>query len=121
MANKKKIRLRRVPTETLPRDIRFLETPTGNIYKTTVVIGKRAQQIARNEKEELQKKLEEFAPSSDDLEEVFENKEQIEISTYYEKKPKPSLVAIQEFIHNKIQEKQPSRKNKGPENKSRKQ
>ena len=77
-------------------------TETGNIYESIAVIGKRANQISAEIKQELSKKLQEFASSTDNLDEVFENREQIEISRYYEKLPKPSLIATQEFIDGKI-------------------
>ena len=91
MANKK------VPTNTLTRDLCNLAEPTGNIYETVVILAKRANQIAIAEKKELTKKLEDFKNDSNAIEEVFENREQIEISKYYERQPKPSLVAIEEF------------------------
>lgn len=75
---------------------------TGNIYESLVVIGKRARQISAQQKEELNSKLAEFASSVDNLEEIFENREQIEISKFYERMPKPSTVAIEEFQDNKL-------------------
>jgi len=75
---------------------------TGNIYETVAIISKRANQISAQIKEDLSKKLAEFASYNDTLEEVFENREQIEISRYYEKLPKPSLLATQEFIDDKV-------------------
>ncbi len=92
MENKKKI-----PVNTITRDIRNLAAPTGNIYESVVILYKRANQIALAEKKELVKKLEDFRNDRDTMEEVFENKEQIEISKYYERQPKPDLVAISEF------------------------
>ncbi|MBQ2006988.1 MAG: DNA-directed RNA polymerase subunit omega, partial [Bacteroidales bacterium] len=74
-----------------------LAAPTGNIYETVVILSKRANQIALAEKKELAKKLEEFRSERDTMDEVYENKEQIEISKYYERLPKPDLVAISEF------------------------
>jgi len=88
---------KKVPTNTITRDIKYLAEPTGNIYETVVVLYKRANQIALAEKKELTKKLEDFRNDRDTMEEVFENKEQIEISKYYERQPKPDLVAISEF------------------------
>ena len=88
---------KKVPTNTVTRDVRVLAEPTGNIYESVVVLYKRANQIALQEKKELNKKLEDFKNERDTLEEVFENREQIEISKYYERQPKPSLVAIEEF------------------------
>ncbi len=75
---------------------------TGNIYETVVVLSKRANQIAQDLKQELDKKISEFASSNDNLEEVFENREQIEIAKYYERLPKPTLLAIHEFLNNEI-------------------
>lgn len=88
---------KKIPTNTITRDLCDLAAPTGNIYETVVVLSKRANQIAIAEKKELTKKLEDFKNDRDTMEEVFENREQIEISKYYEKQPKPSLVAISEF------------------------
>ncbi len=84
------------------RDNEKIAEPTGNIYESIAVIGKRARQIAATTKEELNSKLAEFASSVDNLEEIFENREQIEISKFYERMPKPSTVAIEEFMENKI-------------------
>lgn len=75
---------------------------TDNIYQSIAVIATRAKQIAVAEKEELNAKLAEFASTVDNLEEVFENREQIEISRFYEKQPKPTTVAIEEFLDNKV-------------------
>lgn len=83
-----------------PRHDRMAEQ-TGNVYETVCIIGKRANQIAVEMKKELEKKLQEFA-STDNLEEVSENREQIEISRFYEKLPKPTLIATQEYIEHKL-------------------
>ena len=93
---------KKVPTNTVTRDLCDLAKPTGNIYETVVILSKRANQIALDEKKELTKKLEDFKNDRDTMEEVFENREQIEISKYYEKQPKPALVAISEFEDNEI-------------------
>lgn len=90
------------PTNTVTRDIMDLCDETGNIYESVSIIGKRANQISLDIKNELSKKLQEFASVSDNLDEVFENREQIEISRFYEKLPKPSLIATQEFVEGKI-------------------
>lgn len=90
------------PTNTVTRDIMYLCDETGNIYESVAIIGKRANQISLDIKNELSKKLQEFASVSDNLDEVFENREQIEISRFYEKLPKPSLIATQEFVEGKI-------------------
>ena len=89
------------PTNTVTRDIMDLCDETGNIYESVAIIGKRANQISLDIKNELSKKLQEFASVSDNLDEVFENREQIEISRFYEKLPKPSLIATQEFVEGK--------------------
>ena len=90
------------PTNTVTRDIMDLCDETGNIYESVAIIGKRANQISLDIKNELSKKLQEFASVSDNLDEVFENREQIEISRFYEKLPNPSLIATQEFVEGKI-------------------
>ncbi|MBO6168858.1 MAG: DNA-directed RNA polymerase subunit omega [Bacteroidales bacterium] len=87
----------KVPNNTITRDIKDLAAPTGNIYETVVILAQRANQIALAEKKELNKRLEEFRNERDTMEETFENKEQIEISKYFERQPKPGLVAISEF------------------------
>ena len=91
-----------VPQNTVTRDIKFLAEPTGNIYETVVILYKRANQIALAEKKELNKKLEDFKNDRDSMDEVFENREQIEISKYYERQPKPVLVAVSEFQNNEL-------------------
>jgi len=97
---------------TVTRNIPEFEKTTGNVYESIVVIGKRANQISSEMKEELNSKLSEFNTSTDNLEEVFENREQIEISKYYERLPKPTLIAIQEFEEDKIYYRNPSREEK---------
>lgn len=84
------------------RDNQEIADHSGNIYESIAVIGKRARQISAQQKEELNSKLAEFASSVDNLEEIFENREQIEISKFYERMPKPSTVAIEEFLENKV-------------------
>lgn len=84
------------------RDLNSLGKKTGNLYKSINVVSKRASQLNATLKEELHKKLEEFASSTDNLEEVFENREQIEISKYYEKLPKVTLNALNEFLNDEI-------------------
>jgi len=87
---------------TTTRDLRSLDGKTGNLYESVAIVAKRANQISAEMKEELTNKLAEFASHSDNLEEIFENREQIEISKYYERLPKPSLIAIQEFLEDKV-------------------
>lgn len=97
------------PSNTITRDMNSLSAEVGNVYETVKIIGKRANQISVEMKGELEKKLQEFASYSDNLEEVFENREQIEISRFYEKLPKPVLIATQEFTENKIFYRNPSK------------
>jgi DNA-directed RNA polymerase subunit K/omega len=85
---------------TYNRDL--LTAPTGNMYEAISIIAKRAEQINTDIKEELIEKLEEFATYNDSLEEIFENKEQIEVSKYYERLPKPHSIAVQEWMDGKI-------------------
>lgn len=98
-----------IPNSTVTRDVRQLDKKTGNIYESLVIIAKRANQISNNMKEELQNKLSEFASSNDNLEEVFENREQIEISKHYERMPKPTLIAVDEFLNDKVYFRNPSK------------
>ncbi len=84
------------------RDVNWLKTKTGNTYESIAIIAKRANQINITLKEELHNKLEEFASHTDSLEEIHENKEQIEISRAYERMPNPSLLAISEFMEDKV-------------------
>ena len=86
----------------ITRDTILLEEKTGNIYQSIVAISKRANQISATVKEELTQKLQEFATTTDNLEEIFENREQIEISKHYEKMAKPTAIATQELLDDKI-------------------
>lgn len=90
------------PTTTITRDMNVISEDVSNVYETVVIIGKRANQIDAELKYELDKKLQDFASYSDGIEEVFENREQIEISRFYEKMPKASLIATQEFVEDKV-------------------
>lgn len=90
------------PLNTVTHDLIELAEPTGNIYETVCIISKRANQIAAEMKRDLEKKLQEFASMNDSLEEISENREQIEISKYYEHLPKPTLIATKEFEEGKI-------------------
>jgi DNA-directed RNA polymerase subunit K/omega len=92
----------KAPTNTVTRDIMNLCEETGNIYESVAIIGKRANQISADIKQELNQKLQEFATTTDSLEEVFENREQIEISRYYERLPKATLMAIDEFEEGRV-------------------
>lgn len=84
------------------RDITTLAGKTGNIYESIAIMSKRAAQISNDLRNELKEKLEEFAPTSDNLEEIHENKEQIEISRFYEKLPNPALLALNDFTNDQI-------------------
>lgn len=90
------------PLNTVTRDMIALSADTSNVYETVCIIAKRANQIALEMKHDLERKLQEFTTSTDNLEEVTENREQIEISRYYERLPKPTLIATQEYIEGKI-------------------
>ena len=98
-----------VPTNTISRDMVSLSKDTENIYETVMIIAKRANQIAQETKQELEAKLQEFAVYTDDQQEMVENEEQIEISRQYERMPKPTLVAIDEFLHDKVYFRNPSK------------
>ena len=102
----------KAPGTTITRDIRRLEEMTGNIYETVSIVSRRANQIGQELKEELNRKLEEFAYYTDNLEEVFENREQIEISRYYERLPKPTLIAMDEFENEQIYYRNPAKETK---------
>ena len=97
------------PVTTVTRNLDLMTQGTGNIYETVIVVARRANQISVEMKQELNKKLEEFASYSDNLEEVFENREQIEISKFYERLPKPTLIALQELEENKIFHRNPEK------------
>lgn len=93
---------------TVTRDLKTIDGKTeGNIYEAIVIMAKRSNQIAKEMKDELTSKLEEFATTQDNLEEIFENREQIEISKFYERLPKPHSIAIQELLEDKIYTRQP--------------
>lgn len=97
------------PLNTVTRDMIEMSQDTGNVYETVSIIAKRANQIAGEMKHDLEKKLQEFATLNDNLEEVSENREQIEISRYYEKLPKPTLIAAQEYVDGKIHYRNPAK------------
>lgn len=97
------------PLNTVTRDMIELSKDTGNVYETVCIIAKRSNQIAGEMKRDLEKKLDDFASYSDNLEEISENREQIEISRYYERLPKPTLIATQEYIENKTHYRNPTK------------
>ena len=96
-------------TTAVTRRMNDFNKVTENVYETTALLSKRANQISLELKEELNKKVSEFATSSDNLEEIFENREQIEIAKFYERLPKPTLMAIQEFLDDQIYYRNPSK------------
>ena len=100
----------KAPTNTVSRDMSKMWEDTENIYETVKIIAKRSNQVSSDMKRDLDKKLQEFASYNDNLEEVFENREQIEISRYYEKLPKPTLIATKEFEDGEIYWKNPIKK-----------
>jgi DNA-directed RNA polymerase subunit K/omega len=92
---------------TITRDLKKMEEPVGNVYETIVLLSKRSNQINSELKEELSQKLDEFASTTDNLEEIFENREQIEVSRFYERLPKPGAIAIQEMEQDELFWRQP--------------
>lgn len=103
---------KKVKTDTtaVTRKIRDFDKDTANIYESVSIISKRANQISLEMKEELDQKIQEFSTSQDNLEEIFENREQIEIARFYERLPKPTLIAVHEFSNNKIYYRNPQKK-----------
>jgi DNA-directed RNA polymerase subunit K/omega len=87
---------------TITRNVNRLDAETGNVYESVVILGKRANQIAVEIKTELNERLEEFAVSGENIEEVYENREQIEVSRMYERMPKPSAIAVEEMLEGRI-------------------
>ncbi|HPE87370.1 MAG: RNA polymerase Rpb6 [Bacteroidia bacterium] len=103
-------------SEAVTRQMRDFDKETGNIYEAVAILAKRANQLGMDIKKELDQKIEEFATPADNLEEVFENREQIEIAKYYEQLPKPTLIAIHEFLNDLISYRNPHKEN--PEKKA---
>jgi DNA-directed RNA polymerase subunit K/omega len=103
------------PSTTVTRDMMSLAEETGNVYETVRIIGKRANEISVDIKHDLESKLHEFSSYNDSLEEIFENREQIEISRYFERLPKPTLIAAQEYIDHEIYYRNPVKENKSEE------
>ncbi|MBI9052349.1 MAG: DNA-directed RNA polymerase subunit omega [Bacteroidales bacterium] len=97
----------KAPVTTITRNLNHVDKDTNNIYEAVAIVSKRSNQIGGELKEELNRKLEEFASYTDNLEEVFENREQIEISRFYERLPKPTLIAMQEFLDNQVYYRKP--------------
>ena len=97
----------KAPATTITRNLNDIDRATGNVYEAVAIIAKRSNQISSELKEELNRKLEEFASYTDNLEEVFENREQIEISRFYERLPKSTLISIQEYLDDQIYYRKP--------------
>lgn len=103
--NYKKIK---APTTTVTQNLMDFAEPTGNIYESVAIMGRRANQITSDIKQDLNQKLKEFGSKNDVLDEEFENREQIEISRFYERMAKPTLIAEQEFLDDKIYYRNPA-------------
>lgn len=101
---------------TITRDLTDLDKETDNIFESVAILGKRANQIGTDIKEELNSKLAEFVTATDNLEEIFENREQIEISKFYERLPKPSAIAIQELMEGKVYHRNPTKEASAADN-----
>ena len=97
------------PDNTVTRDMIQMAEETGNVYETVRIISKRANQISVDIKQDLEKKLQEFSSSNDSLEEIFENREQIEISRYFERIPKPTLIATQDYLDDEVYYRNPAK------------
>lgn len=109
MDNKKS----KTPVTTITRDLTQLDKETGNIYESVAIIAKRANQLSADQKEELNNKLAEFASHTDNLEEIFENREQIEISKHYERQAKPHIVATEQFLEGQVYYRNPAKEEAG--------
>ncbi|GHT15191.1 hypothetical protein FACS189432_07250 [Bacteroidia bacterium] len=103
------------PDNTITRDMISMAEETGNVYETVRIIGKRANEISIDIKQELGKKLQEFSSTNDSLEEIFENREQIEISRFFERMPKATLIATQEYLEHEIYYRNPLKEKDGLE------
>ncbi len=99
----------KAPNNTITWDTEKLGESTGNVYESVMIVGKRANQISVEMKEELNRKLQEFASYTDNLEEVFENREQIEISRFYERLPKAAALAVTEFMDGNVYFRNPNK------------
>ena len=91
-----------IPNNTVTRKLVDIDSQTGNVYKSINIIARRANQISAELKTELTRKLADFSSPTDTMEETFENREQIEISRYYERLPKPAIIATEEFLNNEV-------------------
>ena len=98
----KEYQKKEAPTSIVTRDLSVLEEKSGNLYESITVVAKRSNQLSTHLKQELDGKLQEFASVTDSLEEIFENREQIEISKMYERLPKPTALAMAEFLEDRV-------------------
>ena len=99
----------KIPNSTVTRNMVDFSNLTGNVYETVAMLSKRSNQLASDLKQELHKKIEEYASTSDNLEEIYENREQIEIVKHYEQLPKPTLVAIHEYLNGELYYRNPQK------------
>ncbi len=99
-------------SSTITRNMTEMSKEVGNVYESVMIMAKRSNQISSELKTELNQKLQEFASYTDNLEEVFENREQIEISKFYERLPKPTLIAVEEFLNGEIYYRNPAKEKK---------
>ena len=102
MDNLKEYQRMEAPASIVTRDVEKLEDKCGNVYEAITIVAKRSNQVSTDLKQEVDAKLQEFASVTDSLEEIFENREQIEISKMYERLPKPSTLALEEFLADKV-------------------
>ncbi len=100
---------KKIPNTTITRNTAEFSQMTGNIYETVAVLSKRANQIAAEEKKELHKKIEEFANNNDGIDEYYENREQIDVVRRFEQMPKPTLVAIEEYLDHQLYYRNPAK------------
>ena len=100
------------PTNTVTRNLNDFSKDTGNVYESVVIIGKRANQIAIEEKKELHKKIEEFSNNNDGIDEYYENREQIDVVRRFEQMPKPTLVATEEYLEHQLYYRNPAKEDK---------
>jgi DNA-directed RNA polymerase subunit K/omega len=107
-----------IPVTTVTRDLNRIAEKTGNLYESVAIIAKRANQIADEMKEELHEKLEEFSSYTDSFDDILENKEQIEVSKFYEKLPKPWIIATEEFLEGDVYFRNPAKESNGSETNS---
>lgn len=105
------IKKTKTPATTITRNMVDFSNETGNVYETVALLSKRANQISTDIKQELHKKIDEYMSTNDNIEEVFENREQIEIAKQYEQLPKPTLVAVQEYLNGEIYYRNPFKEN----------